>query len=66
MPPAPLRPLPTVMLIAPPLPPVAAADPIEMEPDDPELDVPELKIRVPLTPLAPALAVRMTTAPLVL
>ena len=65
-PPEPLLPLPTVMLIAPPLPAVELEDPIEIEPDVPELDVPELNTNTPLTPFAPALAVRIVTAPLVL
>jgi hypothetical protein len=37
---------------------------METDPVVPELDVPELKTSTPLTPLAPALAVRMVTAPL--
>jgi hypothetical protein len=38
------------MLTAPPLPVVAAPDPMEMEPEVPELVVPELKTSIPLTP----------------
>ena len=64
-PPAPLLPLPTVMLTAPPVPPEDAADPIEIEPVPPELDVPELKLSRPLVPSTPAFADLMTTAPLV-
>jgi hypothetical protein len=37
---------------------------METDPVVPELDVPELKTSTPLAPLSPALAVRMTTAPL--
>ena len=40
---APLRPEPTVMLIAPDLPPVDTPDPIEIDPVLPILAVPELK-----------------------
>ena len=50
-PPAPLLPLPTAMLIAPPLPLVEADDPIEIEPLLPELAVPELKDNRPDAPL---------------
>jgi hypothetical protein len=64
-PPTPLSPVPTVMLIAPPLPAVAAPDPMETEPVVPELVVPELKTNTPLTPAAPALALRTVIAPLV-
>ena len=59
-------PLPTLILMLPPLPPVDAADPIEIEPVVPELEVPELKMSRPLTPLCPALVVRIEIAPLVL
>lgn len=48
------------------MPPVDAAEPIEMEPVVPELDVPELNKSRPLTPLCPALEVRIAMAPLVL
>ena len=58
-------PLPTVMLTKPPLPAVEAHEPMEMEPDVPELVVPELNTRTPLTPLWPALVVRIVIAPLV-
>ena len=54
------------MLTAPPLPPVEAAEPFEMAPVVPELDVPELNDSKPLTPFAPALDVRIVIAPLVL
>ena len=54
-----------MILIDPALPPVAAPDPIEIVPVEPELDVPELKTSTPLTPLAPALALRIVMAPLV-
>ena len=64
-PPAPLLPLPTVILIAPPAPPVAAPEPIDTEPLVPELDVPELNTSRPLTPVVPALALRMRKLPLV-
>ena len=50
-PPAPLRPLPTVTDKAPALPPVDAPVPIEIEPDVPELAVPELNVSKPLAPL---------------
>ena len=65
VPPAPLLPLPTVMLTAPPVPPEDAADPIEIDPVVPELDVPELKLSRPLVPSTPAFADLMITAPLV-
>ena len=54
-----------MILIDPALPLVAAPDPIEIVPVEPELDVPELKTSTPLTPLAPALALRIVMAPLV-
>jgi hypothetical protein len=47
------------------LPPVAPPLPIEIDPLVPEDDVPELKLSTPLTPLAPAFALRMMIAPLV-
>ena len=47
------------------MPLVDAPLPTLMDPEDPELDVPELNTSTPLTPFAPALAVRMTMAPLV-
>jgi hypothetical protein len=53
------------MLIAPPVPPVAAPEPIETEPVVPELVVPELKTSTPLAPLAPAFEERTVMAPLV-
>ena len=54
------------MLIAPALPLVAAPVPMEIEPLLPELVVPELNTSTPLTPVAPALAVLMLIAPLLL
>ena len=65
MPPAPLVPLPTVMVIEPPVPAVAAPLPIQTVPVVPELDVPELNVITPLTPDEPAFAVRIVMAPLV-
>jgi hypothetical protein len=53
------------MLTAPPVPPEDAPDPIDTDPVVPELDVPELKLSRPLTPAAPAFAVLIVTAPLV-
>jgi hypothetical protein len=41
-------------------------EPTLMEPDDPELDVPELKINTPLAPAAPEFDDRIEMAPLVL
>ena len=46
------------------MPPVPAPEPIEMEPEVPELDVPELKTSTPLTPVSPAFDVRIVIAPL--
>jgi hypothetical protein len=54
------------MLTAPALPPVAEPEPTRIDPVVPELDVPELKDRSPLTPLVPAFAVAIVMAPLVL
>ena len=54
------------MLIAPDLPPVDAPLPIEIEPDVPELAVPELNVSKPLTPLSPAFDDAIVIAPLVL
>ena len=53
------------MLIDPALPLVAAPEPIEIEPLEPELVVPELNTSTPLTPAAPAFAVLIVIAPLV-
>ena len=53
------------MLIDPALPLVAAPEPIEIVPVEPELDVPELNTSRPLTPVVPALALRMRKLPLV-
>ena len=63
---APLLPPPTDTLAAPPAPDVAAPDPIDTEPVEPELDVPELNFSRPDAPVAPALADAIVTAPLVL
>jgi hypothetical protein len=54
------------MLIAPPLPAIAAPEPIDTDPVVPELEVPELNTNTPLTPLAPAFEVLMSMAPDVL
>ena len=54
------------MLTEPAFPVVAAPEPIEIDPVEPELDVPELNTSTPLTPLSPALAVLIVIAPLVL
>ena len=59
-------PLPTLILMAPPLPPVDAAEPIEIAPEVPELDVPELNTSIPLVPLCPAFEDAIVIAPLVL
>jgi hypothetical protein len=53
------------MVTAPPAPPVAAPDPIDSEPVEPELDVPELNTSRPEIPLVPAFAERIVTTPLV-
>jgi hypothetical protein len=53
------------MLTAPPVPPVAAPEPIDTDPDVPELVVPELNTRTPLVPVAPEFDVRILNAPLV-
>jgi hypothetical protein len=66
IPPEPLLPLPTVILIDPPWPPLAAEDPIEIEPVVPELDVPELNTKIPLVPNRPAFVVLTVIAPDVL
>ena len=63
-PPAPLVPLPTVIVIEPPVPAVAAPLPIEITPVLPELDVPVLKVSTPLEPEAPEFALRTVIAPL--
>ena len=47
-------------------PPVAAPEPIDTEPVEPELDVPELNFNRPEAPVAPAFAERIVKAPLVL
>jgi len=49
---------PVVMVIAPLLPPIAVEpDPKNIAPDDDVVDVPVLRIRTPLAPELPALAV---------
>ena len=48
-----------------PAPPVAAPAPIDTDPLVPELDVPELNTSRPLTPVVPALALRIRKLPLV-
>ena len=55
-------PLPTVILIAPALPPVDVPEPIEMEPLLPELVVPLLNERRPLEPALPAFMVFTITS----
>jgi hypothetical protein len=68
-PPVPLKPVPTAMRSTPPEPPLvtcAAPEPIEIEPVVPELDVPDLNDNSALTPLSPALEVRIVMAPVVL
>ena len=50
----------------PPLPADAAPEPIEIEPDTPLLDTPELKDNTPLVPAPPAFAVRIAILPLLL
>jgi hypothetical protein len=52
------------MEIRPPLPAVAVLLPIEIEPEEPELDVPELNAKIPLAPLSPAFKVLTNTEPL--
>ena len=44
---------------------VAVPEPIDTEPELPELDVPELNTRRPVAPFEPAFAVRIEIAPLV-
>jgi hypothetical protein len=53
------------MLTAPPLPLVEVAEPIEMEPEEPELEVPVLNASIPLTPAVPPFDERIVIAPLV-
>jgi hypothetical protein len=62
-PPVPLSPapMPSTMDLTEPH---AVAEPMETEPLEPELEVPELKTKIPLTPFTPALAVLIVTAPL--
>ena len=65
LPPAFLLPLPTVMLTAPPAPlAVVVPLPIDIEPELPELDVPELNTSIPLIPAVPAFTERIMTDPL--
>jgi hypothetical protein len=55
-PPEPELPRPRLIARAPPLPPAADAEPKDTDPVLPELEVPELNTRMPVTPFAPALA----------
>jgi len=63
-PPDPLDPLPTASKIDPPRPPEDDPDPMYRAPLLPRVAVPELNTSKPLTPLVPALLVRILTAPL--
>jgi len=63
-PPDPLDPLPTATKMEPPRPPDDNPDPMYKAPLLPLLAVPELNTNRPLTPLVPALAVRILKAPL--
>jgi len=56
-------PLPTVMLMAPPWPPVAVPLPIDRLPELPHDVVPELNTRAPLMPLVPAATVLIVNEP---
>jgi len=62
--PIPLFPEPTVRYNAPPRPDAAAPEPIIIAPLLPELEVPVLRTRTPLTPEAPELAVWRRRSPL--
>ena len=62
--PTPFIPSPTLNLMSPPLPFVAAPVFINTLPVVPELDVPDLNIKFPLTPVVPASIVLNTIAPL--
>jgi len=63
-PPDPLVPLPTVSMMEPPRPLTADPVPIRKAPLLPPLAVPELKTSKPLTPAAPAFALRILISPL--
>jgi hypothetical protein len=62
-PPTPLVPLPTVTRTMPPRPAVEAPVPSSIAPLLPDFAVPELKMSMPLTPLAPELIERIVIAP---
>ena len=64
LPPRPVLPLPTVIVIEPALPLVEYPVPIDRVPESPLLVVPELKLSRPLTPLLPELTVRIVIEPL--
>jgi hypothetical protein len=64
-PPDPLFPSPTSIAIIPPVPPIASPVPNRSAPVLPLLEVPELKVRTPLTPLAPLFSDLIEIAPLV-
>jgi hypothetical protein len=49
----------------PPLPPVARPVEIEIDPDDPQLDVPVLNVKIPDAPAPPESAVAILAEPLV-
>ena len=63
-PPAPLVPLPTLIVTAPPVPPVAAPEPISSEPLDAALARARAEDQHAAHPAVPAFAVRMTQLPL--
>jgi hypothetical protein len=44
----------TLSLMFPPFPPVAFPDKTKIDPVVPELDVPDLNVKLPLTPVVPA------------
>ena len=53
-----------MIVISPPFPPDADPVPIDIDPDDPDDDVPVLNVSSPLTPFVPAFNVRRKTLPL--
>ena len=61
---APLDVSPTSMMMSPPSPPVEAPVTIDIAPEAPDVVTPVINVKLPLTPLVPELAVRMTIAPL--
>jgi hypothetical protein len=63
-PPVYLSPVPMLRWMSPPFPFVEDPVATTILPDVPELVVPEVKLKWPLTPLVPALSVRTTTEPL--